>query len=314
MGVGPKIIFLGEAMIEFVRVDSEADGSSYKKGYGGDTSNAAIAAARQGCRTGYISAVGEDPFGNDLLRLWHREAVDTTHVGCSNTHPTGIYFVDPDPRDRRFTYYRSGSAASLMTPADLDEDYIAGARILHVSGISLAISSSARDTVNAAISLARAHGVKVSIDTNLRQKLWPLRDARQHIHAAMANADIALPGYDDATGLTGLSDADAIIDFYRDLGASIVVLKLGSNGCRLAWGNERVNIAAFPVKAIDSTGAGDTFAGAFLARLLITNDPAQAAPYACAAAALTVSGLGAIDPIPDSQAVMALLNQMGDGG
>jgi 2-dehydro-3-deoxygluconokinase len=309
MNAMPEIICLGEAMVEFVRRDN-ADGTPlYAQGYGGDTSNTAIAAARQGCPTGYISAVGTDPFGDALMDLWQREAVDTAHVSQNADAPTGIYFVDPDPSGRQFTYYRAGSAASVMTPADLDEEFIARARILHVSGISLAISASARDMVIGAISMARTHGVKVSVDTNLRLKLWPLDEARKYIHQAIKGADIALPSYDDAVVLTGLEDKDAIIDFYRELGAGIVALKLGDEGCRLAWGDQRIDIAPFAVKAVDSTGAGDTFAGAFLAHLLKTDDPPSAARYACGAAALAVSGYGAVKPIPDQNAVLDLIGQ-----
>jgi len=298
---------MGEALVEFVRQDKPDGPECYKQGFGGDTSNTAIAAARQGCSTGYISAVGDDPFGQALLELWHRENVDTSRVELNKTAPTGIYFVDPDPQQRNFTYYRSGSAASLITPDSLDSDYIAGARILHISGISLAISKTARDSVKEAMSIARTNGVKISLDTNLRLKLWSLEEAQFHIDDAMKSVDIALPSYDDATELTGLADRDAIIDYYLDLGPSIVALKLGSEGCRLAFDGERFDVPAVPADAVDSTGAGDTFAGAFLARYIKSGDPLYAARHACAAASIAVSGFGAVDPIPDEKATIARL-------
>ncbi|HVI88490.1 MAG TPA: sugar kinase, partial [Dongiaceae bacterium] len=174
----PEIICLGEPMVEFTR--SAAAGAAaddtrlYQQGFGGDTSNTAIAAARQGASVGYITAIGRDDFGTALLELWHSEGVDASQVQRSATAKTGIYFITPHPSGRSFTYFREGSAASRMTPADMPADYIAGARLLHVSAISQAISASACDAVFRAIEIARSHQVLVSYDSNLRLNLWPL--------------------------------------------------------------------------------------------------------------------------------------------
>lgn len=306
----PDIIAIGEPLAEFVhRSDIAPDqGTFYEQGFGGDTSNSTIAAARQGVSTGYITALGNDPFAKGLLNLWQAENVDTSCVTLSNTAPTGIYFINPVPDGHEYTYFRKNSAAALMTAQDLPLDYIANAKILHISGISLAISHSARDMVFAAIAHAKANGTMVSVDTNLRLKLWPLEDAQKAIHHAMENIDIALPSYDDATLLTGLTNPDEIIDFYQALGARIVALKLGADGCRLACCGKRYDIAPYKVTAIDSTAAGDTFAGTFLAELLKTDDTIGAAKYACAAAALAVTKYGAVAAIPHRQAVLDLLN------
>ncbi len=111
---------------------------------------------------------------------------------------------------------------------------------------------------------------------------------------------------------TGLKDAGTINDFYRGLGAEIAALKPGAKGCRLAWGNEQPDISAFPAKSVDFTGAGDRFAGAFLAHLLATWGSPRVAHCACAAAALTVSDYGAVDPIPIQREVKALLDRSGE--
>ncbi|MBL1421925.1 MAG: sugar kinase [Alphaproteobacteria bacterium] len=314
----PDILCMGEPLAEFVRRDdaigeNHDHGPFYKQGFGGDTSNAVIAAARQGACTGYITALGDDPFAKSLIDLWGSENVDTKHVALSEDAPTGIYFVDPVPDGHEYTYFRKNSAAALMTADDLPLDYIASAKILHISGISLAISHSARDAVFAAIKHAKANGVMVSVDTNLRLKLWSLEDAQTTIHQAMKDIDIALPSYDDATLLTGLTDNDEVIDFYHDLGAKIVALKLGSDGCRLSCCDERHDIAPFPVNAVDSTAAGDTFGGAFLAELLKTDDAKQAAKYACAAAAICVTNYGAVNAIPHRKQVEKMLETADDG-
>ncbi len=304
----PDIICLGEPMLEF---NQQPDGR-YLAGHGGDTSNTAIAAARQGARVGYLTHLGADAFGDSFMALWAAEGVDASHVVRRRDAHTGIYFVTHGPEGHVFSYLRAGSAASRMTAADIPADYIAGARILHVSGISQAISDSAADAVFRAIEIARAAGTKVSYDTNLRLKLWPLPRARAIIHAAMRDCDIALPGRDDAEQLTGFSDPDRIADFYLELGAAIVALTLGADGTLVATPAERRRVPARRVQPVDATAAGDTFDGAFLAELVAGRDPFAAAEYANAAAALSTQGYGAVAPMPRREAVQAFL--AGDGG
>ncbi|MCB2129142.1 MAG: sugar kinase [Rhodobacteraceae bacterium] len=298
-----EILCLGEPLYELNR---QADGR-FLGGHGGDTANCAVAAARQGARVGYVSRIGDDVFGRSFLDLWAAEGVDSSAVTIDPAAPTGVYFVTHGPEGHDFSYRRAGSAASRMIAADLPREAIAKARILHVSGISQAISDNAADTVFEAIALARDAGVLVSYDTNLRLKLWPAARARAVIHAAMAQCDIALPGLDDATVLTGLHDPDRIADFYLGLGAHVVALTLGAKGTLVATAEARHLVAGHKVKAVDATGAGDTFDGAFLARLVAGDDPFEAARYANAAAAISVQSFGAIDAMPRKEAVLAFL-------
>jgi len=308
----PDLLCLGEPMLEFNQQAPGPDGRIfYLEGHGGDTSNAAIAAARSGASVGYVTAIGRDGPGESFMALWARERVDTTTVIRRPDAPTGIYFVTHGPQGHAFTFYRSGSAAALYRPEEVPEAAIRGARMLHVSGISQAISASACDAVFHAIATARAAGVAVSYDTNLRLRLWPATRAAAVIHAAIGMADIALPSLDDATALTGLTDPDAVADFYLRL-CPLVLLKCGAAGCIVATRQERTHIPGRRVTAVDATGAGDTFAGSFLARLLAGDEATTAARYANAAAALSTTGYGAVAPIPDETAVRAFL--AGDGG
>ena len=302
-----ELLAMGEAMVEFTAPGVAEAGQRFLMGFGGDTSNAAIAAARQGAAAGYLSAVGEDLFGEALLALWRREDVDTATVKRDPAAPTGIYFVTHGPAGHAFTYYRAGSAASRLGPAEVDAAAIAAAKVLHVSAVSQAISASAEAAVARAIGCAKASGVKVSYDTNLRLKLWPLERARACIHGTIARADIALPSLEDAQQLTGREEADAIVDFYLGLGSPLVALKLGSAGCIVAAGGKRRRIPGHAVQAVDATGAGDVFAGAFLARLIAGAEPFAAAAYANAAAALSTTGYGAVAPIPRRAEVERLL-------
>lgn len=297
------ILCLGEPLLEF---NQRPDGT-YVSGHGGDTSNCAIAAARQGASVGYVTQIGADPFGDSFMKLWSEEGVDTSTVRQVPDAQTGIYFVTHGENGHEFSYFRAGSASSRMTAADLPEDALKEAKILHVSGISQAISVEAADAVFAAIDIVKNAGGHISYDTNLRLKLWPLDRARAVIHAAMAKCDIALPGLEDAEQLTGSSEPDEIVDFYLKLGANIVALTLGASGTLVATPNERRRIPVREVEAVDATAAGDTFDGAFLARIVAGDSPFQAARYANAAAAITVQGYGAVAPMPRRDAVEAIL-------
>ncbi|WP_281685809.1 sugar kinase [Thalassobaculum salexigens] len=288
------LLCFGEAMMELTRMGS----GDYKAGYGGDTSNCAIAAARQGARAGYITAVGDDAFGRELLDLWQREAVSTEFVRVDSTAPTGLYIITPSPAGRDFAYYRAGSAASRYTADDLPVAALRRTRIVQLSGISQAIGTGPLAAGTALIEAARQAGCEVAYDTNLRLKLWDLEQARATMHAAMTRCTIALPSIDDSRVLTGLEDADAIADAYLAMGPRVVALKMGEAGAMIATTTTRVVIPPHRVTPVDATGAGDTFDGAFLARLAAGADAVDAGRYAAVAAALTTTGYGAVSPIP----------------
>ena len=302
------LLCMGEPMLEFSQLPPAVDGRRlYLEGFGGDTSNTAIAAARQGARVGYITAVGGDAGGDAFLRLWEREAVDTSTVIRRPELPTAVYFVMQGEAGHEFLFYRAGSAAASYAPTDLPEDAIAGARILYASGISQAISASAADAVFRAIEVAQRERVAVAYDTNYRSRLWPAARASAVIHAAAARAQYVFVSQEDAKALTGLRNPDAILDFYLGLGTETVILKQGPKGAILATPQARVHIRPPKVTAVDSTGAGDVLSGAFLARIL-AGDPAEAAAhYAVAAAALSTAGYGAVAPIPREADVRAAI-------
>lgn len=302
------LVCIGEPMLEFNQQPAASDGKRlYLEGFGGDTSNAAIAAARAGARVAYLTALGQDAPGERFLALWQSEGIDTRHIRRSPTNPTAVYFVTHGPNGHEFFYHRSNSAAATLAPADIPAPLIAAARMVFASGISQAISPSAADAVFHAFALARSAGIRIAYDTNYRPRLWPAPRAAAVIHAAIAMADIALPGLDDATALTGLTDPDAIADFYLRLGPQTVVLKMGEAGALLATPHARTRIPAFPCTIVDATGAGDCFCGNFLARLLAGDAPEPAARYAAAAAALKCEAYGAVAPLPHPAAVHAAL-------
>jgi sugar/nucleoside kinase (ribokinase family) len=185
---------------------------------------------------------------------------------------TGVCFARHSQCSPGFSYLRATSAASRLAEADLPTDAIRAARILHVSGITQAISPSAAKAILAAIDSAWQGNVLVSYDTNPRWKLSPLARARVIIHEAMRRTDIALPGHDDAAQLTGLTDSDAVTEFYLRLGAEIVALTRGKNGALVPTARRHERIDWSPFRAIDATGARDAFDGDSLSEFLASNN------------------------------------------
>lgn len=296
------IVSLGEPLIEF----NETDGR-HVRGVGGDASNFAVAAARQGVRVGMIGAIGDDAHGRLLLDLWAREGVDVRGVRVDPESPTGVYFVTHGATGHHFDFARRGSAASLHGARDLERPVIEEARLLHLTGISFAISLPACDAAYAAIGLARGAGRMISFDTNLRLRLWPRDRARAIILDVMGLADISLPSLEDVAALTGIDDPDRLADDALRRGARIVALKLGAKGSLVASAQERHRIPPFPCRAIDATGAGDAFGGAFVTRILAGDGLLEAGRYAAVTAALSTEGFGAVDPVPRREEVEAAL-------
>lgn len=298
------LICLGEAMVEL----NQQTNGQYAQGFGGDTSNCAVAAARAGANVEAIGALGQDMFGQAILNLWQNENIETQHIYRDNANPTGLYLVTHDDAGHHFHYYRKGSAASVFTAEQLPTQAIKNAKILHISGISLAISDIACKAVYAAIEIAKEHGVAISFDTNLRLKLWPLSKAKKIINDVAAKADYLLPGLDDAQALTNLETPHDICTYYHDLGAKNIALTLGAKGVYLSQDGKGQLIKGRKVKAIDATGAGDTFDGNFLARILAGDSLAAATNYANVAASIAVQGYGAIAPMPTQKQVMEIIN------
>lgn len=303
---GFDIVAIGEPLVEFNQ--TRPNDPNYLQGFGGDSSNMIIAAARQGARCAYVTRLGDDEFGRMFLDLWKSEDVDTSGVAIDPQAHTAVYFVTHGAQGHVFSYLRAGSAASRMRPADLPAESLRTARFVHASGISMAISASASDTVLAAFDLARAAGARTAFDSNLRLKLWPLARARAMIGAAAGVCDYFFPSLEDAVALSDKDDPQAIVDWAHGLGAPTVFLKLGANGVIVSDGTRREHVRGHRVDAVDATGAGDCFCGAALARLAAGDSIVDAARYANAAAALATTGFGAVAPLPRPEAVRRLLS------
>jgi len=305
----PDLISIGECMVEFFADEDLSSARTLTRSFGGDTLNTLVAAARLGTSTGYITRVGDDPFGPGLLASWQAEGVD---ISPARLVPgfNGIYFISVSASgERQFTYYRAGSAASSLDEEDLDPGYIAAARILHASGISQAISTSARRAVRVAFSLAREHGVRTCFDPNLRTKLWTIPQAARALQEVLPLVDIMLPSAPEDTGsLLGTADPAAAIDEFWAHGVAIVVVKQGAEGVLVGWEGQKRHVPAYRTdRVLDTTGAGDAFNGAFLHGLCAGLDPFAAARWGCVTAGLKVRGRGAVNSLPRREEVEAAL-------
>jgi 2-dehydro-3-deoxygluconokinase len=266
------VVTIGETMVLFT---PEVEGpmrysQQFSRKYGGAESNVAIGLARLGHQAGWISKVGNDEFGKGMLSSIRGEGVDVAAVQLSNEAPTGMYFKEHKREGViNVYYYRKGSAASTLTKDDLDEQYLAQANYLHITGITPALSESCRETVYEAIRLAKANGVKVVFDPNLRKKLWDEELAREVLLNIASQADILLPGIEEGQFMFGVDDPAEIGKRFLQLGASVVVVKIGAEGACYLTETESKKVPGFPVKhVVDPVGAGDGFAAGFLSGLI----------------------------------------------
>ncbi len=307
------VVTLGESMVLF---NPSTEGSikyvhQFTKSIAGAESNVAIALSLLGHQVGWISQLGDDGFGHYIRSIIAGEGVDVSQVRFSTDHPTGILFKERfSYADPNVYYYRSHSAASKLTPAILNEAYIKQAKILHITGITLAISESARETVQAAIRIAKKHGVLVSFDPNIRLKLWDLQTARPVILDVIQQTDILFPGIDEAAMLIGSREPKEIVRTFHNMGCSLVALKLGKEGCCLSNGTKTKFVEGFPVKrVVDTVGAGDGFAAGILSGILQKKSLAECGRLANAIGALATMATGDMEGYPTRLQVQQFLGE-----
>lgn len=296
-----SFLAIGECMVEF----APAGGGLYRRGFAGDTFNAAWYARRllpDDWTVAYATAVGTDAVSDGMLAFMAGEGIDTFAIRRSPDRTVGLYAIKVTAEgERSFAYWRGQSAAKGLgdDPGWL-ASVLAGRRAIHFSGITLAILPPAgRAVLLAALAAARAAGATVSFDTNIRPRLWP--DAgtlREGLAQGAAVADVVLPSFNEEAALWDDSTPEATVSRYRDLGARIVAVKDGPRPVTL-WqdGAGLRQVAPPPVaRVVDSTAAGDSFAAAFLANLLTGREPEAAARAAGALAARVIGAPGALVP------------------
>src|SRR5438552_1563450 len=247
------VVTLGESMVLLLaeQPGPMREAATFRRFIAGAESNLAIGLSRLGQTAGWFSRVGDDEFGRAIVFRIRGEGVDTSHVLSDPSAPTGLVI-----RERREigpieqVYYRRGSAASRLSPADLDTAYLSNARFLHLTGITPALSESCRQTVFEAAKIARAAGVQVVLDPNYRSKLWAPPEFRAAVRSLASLCDILLPGRDEAQLLTGQSDPEMAVRELHGLGPQLVVIKLGSAGAVAFDGHQLTRAAGVHVERI----------------------------------------------------------------
>lgn len=299
----PDVVSLGEIMIQlnplqrgplrFVKL--------FEKYVAGTEGNFIVGMARLGFTTGFITRVGNDEFGLSIVDTLRSEGVDVSYVKVDDKAPTGVYFIQrnyPIPGKTAVFYYRKGSAASKLSREDIDVDYIGNAKLLHLTGITPALSESCRETVYYVHDIARSRGVEVSFDTNIRVKLWSGdEEIRQTLTRLLASDYVFTSPEDLQVLIPNLAPIDAASKMV-ERGVKIVVFKLGGEGALAIRRGGKAKKEAFKVPIEDELGAGDAFDAAFMASYLKGFSLEECLEYANAAGALTVTMRGDLEPLP----------------
>ncbi|MFL5722220.1 MAG: sugar kinase [Chloroflexota bacterium] len=323
-----EVVTLGECLVAFVASTPGpiAEATTFERFVAGAEANVAVGLARLGHEVSFIGRIGADGLGDAIRRRLAGEGVHTGDLTSDDTATTGVMF-----RERRVLgpaqviYARRDSAGSRLSRADVDQaaarGAFAGARWLHLTGITPALSDDARAAIDRAIEHARDAGATVSLDVNLRRRLWSDETAAPVLRSLAGRVDILLGSPDELAVVAERppdTDPSAIALAAFDLGPSVVVAKLGADGA-LAISKERpdepIARPAIPLTVVvDTVGAGAAFCAGFIAACLDGADLAAALERANACGALSAAALGDQTGLPTEAEIDAILRANRDGG
>jgi 2-dehydro-3-deoxygluconokinase len=298
----PAVVTFGESMALFRAEPGEPlrTARRFIRSIAGAESNVAIGLSRLGCDAGWFGRVGGDPLGLSILDVLRGEGVDTSRAVVDDAAPTGVLVRDTHAERRiEVAYARAGSAGSRLSPADLDAEYLTSAAMIHVTGITPALSRSALEATTEAVRIASEAGVAVSFDPNLRRRLWPdLGEARRVLLSLAERSRIVLLGQAEATLLTTQETPTEAAKWLADRGVEVVAVKLGAGGALGFSNGASYHGAALPVHAVDPIGAGDAFDAGFLWARLQGADMPGCVAEGNLAAGLSIQACGDIEGLP----------------
>lgn len=304
-------VTFGELMVLFAadRPGPLEDVATFRRFLAGAELNVAVGLARLGHRVAWIGQVGDDPFGRHARDELARRGIDSSAVAVDPEAPTGFQIKSrADDGDPVVVYFRRNSAGSRLAATEASDAAIAATRHLHATGIPLALSASCRAFSHRAVDLARRAGATVSVDPNLRPVLWDSRaEMVRAVNDLALQADWVLPGTGEGKVLTGSSDPEAIARWYIDRGVRVVAVKKGSDGAELFTADGRHEIRApYPVRAVDTVGAGDGFAAGLVSAHLDGAPLEEWLARAGGVGALATTSPGDQDGLPDRAALATL--------
>jgi 2-dehydro-3-deoxygluconokinase len=298
------VITAGETMMAFEAQDYGPLGevSFYRKWVGGAESNFSIGLSRLGFRCGWFSRLGDDEFGKAILKTLRGEGVDVSRVIFDSESPTGVFFVERQAEgDFGCYYYRRNSAAAQLSRADVDFGYVKSAKVIYLTGITPALSDSAREASQEICELATRNEQMLVFDPNLRLKLWSIQEARATLIPLMVKSTFVLPGKEELSLLMDCDHLERAIGKAHEMGIRNLIIKEGAKGARIAVAGEKtVRLPAFTLKnPISSMGAGDCFAAGFVAGLLKKQPLDECVRWANAMGAFCLMGWGPYQTLPD---------------
>jgi 2-dehydro-3-deoxygluconokinase len=293
----PIFLSIGECMIELASLG----GDRMRKGFAGDTFNTAWYAHAflpAQWKTAYFTALGDDRASGEMAEFMAGAGIQTRYIRRIPGRSPGLYMIHLDNGERSFSYWRNGSAAkSLADDRQALKSAMDDADILYFSGITLAIlPSEGRATLLELAGEQKRAGKRVAFDPNIRPRLWASNaEMLETISRGASAATIVMPGFDDEAAHFGDASIDVTIDRYRGLGAETVIVKDGARGATIATPESHVQVPAFPPREIiDTTSAGDSFNGGYLARIAAGDPPAVAASFAARVASSVIGHPGAL--------------------
>jgi fructokinase len=305
-----KIVTLGEVVSDIYRGDEISDVElGFVARPGGAPANVAVAASRLGSEATFVGSVGEDLFGDFILRALEAEGVDTSGVGRQSPPTrTSLAFVEIGADgDREFTFYRSSPAADeLLAPEDVTEDLLSGASFVNFGSIPL-IRDPVRSATHRIAELAREMNIPVAFDVNFREHLWESAEAaREAVDPLLDLSTIVKLGDDELSPLLGTDSAEEAAGMLLDRGVSLVLISKGPDGAFYATTEFTGEVPTFDVgEIVDATGAGDAFLAATLVHL--SDGPweedrvREASLRGCAAGALACTDYGAMRALPTKE-------------
>jgi sugar/nucleoside kinase (ribokinase family) len=315
----PKIIAIGEALVEIMRPDkgTPLDQAGLFEGpyASGAPAIFAVAAARLGLDSGFVGSVGQDGFGRLLAARLGDEKVDIQCLHEISGYTTGIAFIAyAADGGREFVFHLRQSAAALLSAERINATYFAGVSWLHISGSALFLSEKSREACARALALTKAAGGKLSLDPNLRPELMAIEQAREVLAPFVAAADLLLPTAEEAHILASGEDDDGAAAALIQDPRQVVVFKRGAAGASVFTGDCRFDIPGYAVEEVDPTGAGDCFNAGFIYGLEAGWPAARAGVFACAAGALAVTRRGPMEGAPFGEQVKEFLRSSGKTG
>lgn len=316
----PDIVAIGEMLVDFTSVTDDNGDTFYKQNPGGAPANVAVMAAKLGVSSGFIGKLGKDMFGEYLRDTLQNAGVDTKGVILDSKFSTTLAFVrSKDDGERNFVFYRgSGSADLNLSFKEVSMRVVDSCRLLHFGALTLTAEPSKSAVVNT-VEYAKQQGKIISYDPNWREHLWESKEAAmQAMRSVLRYVDIIKVSEEELQVITGCANMLTAIAFLLDSGVKVVCITQGAKGSIIATRKGIERLPAFKVETIDTLGAGDSFFGAFLSKIvrsgkavdeLDMSELCDFAVYANACGALSSTKVGAIPAMPTHEEIMELIEK-----